>query len=256
MRCIYCLEDSSRSRSVPHVLPEALAQNDLVLPVGAVCDACNHYLGHELDSALAAHPIISLVVQFLRLPGKRGKKRDRVGNVAADVHPKGITIPCAEPKVTVHPDGSRSTTVQPLLAPTFDVLRFRRALHHVGFNALAHSDGVERACGSEYDNVRRYVRKPHKGESWPYGQYVDLARGIARDISVVTVRTPRSEFPTLIVGKAAAFGVDLRNTGELASIVESQFPVGAEVVPADFRPPKPSRKVGGRQYRITIELGE
>lgn len=254
MRCIYCLEDSSRSRGVPHVLPEALAQNDLVLPVGAVCDACNHYLGHELDTALAAHPVVSLLIPFLRLPGKRGKLRDRVGNVASDVHPGGITVPCAEPKITVAPDGSQSATVQPLLAPTFDLLRFRRALHHVGFNALVHRDGVERAYGGEYDEVRRYVRRPHKGESWSYGQYIDLARGIARDISIVRLQTPDSEFPILIVGKAAVFGVDLRNTGALATIVEREYPVGAEVVSANYRHTKTRATKGGSQYRFTIEL--
>ena len=238
------------------MLPEAIAQNGLVLPVGAVCDACNHYLGHELDSALAAHPVVSLLIQFLRLPGKRGKLRDRVGNVASDVRAGGITIPCAEPKITVAADGSRSATAQPLFAPTFNLLRFRRALHHVGFNALVHRDGVERAYGSEYDDVRRYVRRPHKGESWPYGQYVNLERGIARDVSVVRLQTPESEFPTLIVGKAAVFGVDLRNTGALARIVEREYPVGAEVVAADYRLPKMRDTKGGAQYRLTIELNE
>lgn len=254
MRCIYCLEDSSRSRSVPHVLPEAIAQNSMVLPVGAVCDGCNHYLGHELDSALAAHPVLSLLIQFLRLPGKRGRRRDTVGNVASGVHPNGITIPCAEPKITAAPDGTRSATVVPLLAPTFDLLRFRRALHHVGLNALAMRDGVERAYESQYDEVRRYVRKPYKHESWPYGQYINLAKGIARDITVVLLRSDKSEFPTLIVGKAAVFGVDLRGSGALAGIVEHEYPEGAALVTAEFKQPSESAKKQGAQYRFTIEL--
>lgn len=54
MRCVYCLTDSAGTKSIAHVLPEAIARNDLVLPRGAVCDACNHYLGHELDSVMVA----------------------------------------------------------------------------------------------------------------------------------------------------------------------------------------------------------
>ena|GEM_PF-2104411 len=236
------------------MLPETLAQNGFILPVGAVCDACNHYLGHELDSTLVAHPVVSLLVQFLRLPGKRGKTRDRVGNVASNAHPGGITIPCAEPRITVGPDGLRSATVEPLLAPTFDLLRFRRALHHIGFNSFAHRDGVERAYGHEYDDVRRYVRRPHKKESWPYAQYVDLSRGIARNITVLRISSGESEFPMLIVGKAAIFGVDLRNTGALPSIVEREYPLGARVVPAHYRLPKRPATKRGVQYRVTIEL--
>ena len=41
MACIYCLETGRPSRGRPHVVPEAVANNDLVLPRGAECDGCN-----------------------------------------------------------------------------------------------------------------------------------------------------------------------------------------------------------------------
>lgn len=106
MRCIYCLQDSSSSRSIPHVAPEALGPHDLALPVGAICDDCNQYLGRELDSVLMTHPVIALFVQFLGIHGKRGRPRQQLGNVRRDVHPGAITIPTSAPIIHTGTDGS------------------------------------------------------------------------------------------------------------------------------------------------------
>ena len=80
MKCIYCLTETQGSCGLAHAIPEALAQNDMVLPRGSVCDPCNNYLG-KLDAVLASHPLIALGVQWLRLPGKNGRVRKVVGNV-------------------------------------------------------------------------------------------------------------------------------------------------------------------------------
>lgn len=94
MRCMYCLETADSAKGLAHVIPEAIAANGLTLPRGAVCDSCNSYLGHELDGVLSAHPVLALIIQFLRLPGKNDSVGKRLGNVASDIHPRGITIPC------------------------------------------------------------------------------------------------------------------------------------------------------------------
>jgi hypothetical protein len=196
------------------------------------------------------------MIQFLRLPGKSGKVRKRVGNVASDAVPSGITIPCAEPKPVVHADGTRSTKVTPLVDPAFDFLRFRRALHHVGFNTLVLRDGVDRAYEGRYDAVRRYVRHPHKGESWPFVQYVELEKGLARDVTVLLLRDPSTEFAGLVLGKAAAVAVDLTNSGGLAVLAQSQFPPGAAVIDSSYRVPRAQRETGARRYRVTISIDD
>lgn len=234
-------------------MPEAIAKNDLVLPIGAVCDHCNQYLS-ELDTTLVSHPVASLIIQFLQLPGKRGRVRKLVGNVASDVHANGITIPCEEPSFTTASDGSTEARIVPLLAPTFDLPRFRRALHHVGLNALALRDGVERALDGVYDGVRQYVRKPRIGENWPFVQRIDLAGGVARDVSVLLLRTQHSEFPTLVLGKCAVFGVDLRNTGTLAQVADTHFPEHTRFVDPEYAHRAQSRPTGRKRYRVTIDL--
>ena len=39
MHCIYCREPSDDALGVAHVFPEAIAQNDITLPKGTVCDS-------------------------------------------------------------------------------------------------------------------------------------------------------------------------------------------------------------------------
>lgn len=256
MRCIYCLEDSSRSRSVPHVAPEALGPHGLVLPVGAVCDACNHYLGHELDSALVAHPVVALFVQFLGIPGKDGRTRTQLGGVRRDIHPNTITIPTSAPVWHVNADGSRGVTVRPLLPREFSLSRFRRALHHVALNTLATQDGVERVLESDFDPVRAYIRHPRKGERWTYAQYVNLGQGLAPDLLLYLARHETSEIVSMLIGKAAAFAVDLLQTGELAKWAEKDLPPGHEIVGADVDPPRESRNRPATQYRLSIDLSD
>jgi len=38
MRCIFCMNDSSDSRSKEHIIPESLGNEAHILPRGIVCD--------------------------------------------------------------------------------------------------------------------------------------------------------------------------------------------------------------------------
>lgn len=177
MRCIYCLHDTHGVAGKGHVVPEAVARNDLVLPLGAVCDSCNHYLG-RLDSILGKHPLVSLGAQLLRVPGKKGKVRRVMGTVSQEQREHAISIPiAAEPVVS---SLGTAWSVTPLVSDEFNDFEFRRALHHVGLNALAHEEGVDRACEPSLHAVRPYVRQPNKGERWGFGQ-LPLFEGMSRE---------------------------------------------------------------------------
>jgi hypothetical protein len=256
MLCIYCLKDSSNAKSLPHVVPEAITKNGVTLPRGAVCDDCNHYLGHELDSALLNHPVVAMLVQLLGTPGKRGRPREVAGNVKRDEIKRELVIPCAAPETVTDAQGRRSQKVKPLVDPSFNLLRFRRALHHVAFNAVALRDGVERVLDARYDPVRRYVRRPHKGESWPYLQHFDFDRGVARDVTTVILREPETEYVAFIVGKTMTFGVDLRNPGTRDEIRRTEFPEGTELVGSRAAVPRADCKPGATRYRLVIPLDE
>ena len=43
MRCLFCKQDSSSTKSVEHIIPESIGNKTLILPLGYVCDKCNNY---------------------------------------------------------------------------------------------------------------------------------------------------------------------------------------------------------------------
>ena len=73
-RCIYCCKDEGPFGTVEHVYPESLGNNDLILPVGAVCDPCNHGVCSDRDGYLAdADPICLLRMLFVQINPKTGR---------------------------------------------------------------------------------------------------------------------------------------------------------------------------------------
>jgi len=251
MTCIYCLEGQSATGRA-HVIPEALAQNDWVLPLGAVCDKCNHYLG-KLDVVLASHPLIALGVQWLRLPGKNRKVRQVVGNVEQAPEESGIHVPTRPPHTTF-PPGGRQTSIEVLAPRTFNGPRFRRALHHVGLNLVALTDGPEAVLGPEFGDVRRYIRQPKPNERWAFAQ-MQLLNSISPEVRLLLHGRNDSTFVGLRLF-AGLFWVHLHNTGDLEAFVREQesTPDLTYVGPND-RLPREGPKQGKKRYRMTILRG-
>lgn len=52
MRCIFCKEESSSSKTVEHIVPESLGNKDHTLPAGIVCSRCNNYFGLKVEKPL------------------------------------------------------------------------------------------------------------------------------------------------------------------------------------------------------------
>lgn len=49
MRCLFCKQDSTNSRSVEHIIPESLGNTTQILPKGIVCDKCNNYFARKIE---------------------------------------------------------------------------------------------------------------------------------------------------------------------------------------------------------------
>lgn len=47
--CIFCNKDASSSRSLEHIIPESLGNEEHTLPPGVVCDACNNYFASSIE---------------------------------------------------------------------------------------------------------------------------------------------------------------------------------------------------------------
>jgi hypothetical protein len=150
--CIYCRLSDGPFTSEAHVFPEGLIANRLVLPWATVCDPCNHYLGFELDSTLVAFPYFALAVQALGLPGKRGPRK-RLANVTRDEDSGWLTVPVEVPRQRTLLDGSKETTVRPLIDKTFKMPKFIRALYHIAFNLLAYETNRSFVLRKHFDDV-------------------------------------------------------------------------------------------------------
>src|ERR1700674_985039 len=82
-RCIFCKRDSSGSRSIEHILPESLGNEDHILPPGFVCDSCNNYFASSVEQ----HVLESERFRIGRLNALIPNKRKRLPSIT------GILLP-------------------------------------------------------------------------------------------------------------------------------------------------------------------
>jgi hypothetical protein len=72
VRCIFCKQDTSRSRSTEHIIPESLGNEEHVLPAGVVCDPCNNYFARKIELPVLESDMMRLIRADMRIPNKRG----------------------------------------------------------------------------------------------------------------------------------------------------------------------------------------
>lgn len=72
MRCIFCKQDSSGSRSVEHIIPESLGNESHVLPKGVVCDRCNNYFARKVEKPFLDLEAMKILRFHQIIPSKRG----------------------------------------------------------------------------------------------------------------------------------------------------------------------------------------
>ena len=140
MRCIFCKEDSSTSRSVEHIVPESLGSPDHVLPVGAVCDSCNQYFSRKVERQVLESPMFRHIRAGMEVLSKRGR------------------VPGWEPA-----DGIGRPALR----------QMSRFLAKVGLEVLAHKTLNVPSWNEELvncrglDNLRRFARY-NEGADWPF----------------------------------------------------------------------------------------
>lgn len=70
MRCIFCKNDSSNSSDIEHIIPESLGNLSKKLPLGTVCDKCNHYFGTKIEKPFIELDEIANIRFNTVIPGK------------------------------------------------------------------------------------------------------------------------------------------------------------------------------------------
>lgn len=86
MRCVFCGNDSSSSRSVEHIVPVSFGNSVSILPKGIVCDKCNNYFARKIESPFLNSEVVLQLRQELEINNRDGK----VVNRFADLPTKNI----------------------------------------------------------------------------------------------------------------------------------------------------------------------
>jgi hypothetical protein len=244
--CIYCKKSSESSRGIPHVLPQALARNELQLSRGVECDQCNEYAGKRLDANLIRYPAVAFGIQVAGAPGKKGRPRVVGGGVrreALDARTVRVRFK-VRGRISAFPPNLVVAQGRIVPVPEFDFLCFRRALHHMALNAFAARSGPQAALRPEFEAVRQYVRNPNPpDDSWPYGQVEPKFKEIPRRIAAQEIEFEGADLIGIHVFQLL-FVVDLLRTGVLERATRV---LGGRFVPADAtEPPEAIIQAGGR----------
>lgn len=84
----FCNQDSTESKSVEHIIPESLGNDELILDKGIVCDKCNNYFSREIEN-----PVLNLDgFKQLRFYELIKSKRGRIPNSDAFFVGKSVTF--------------------------------------------------------------------------------------------------------------------------------------------------------------------
>lgn len=81
MRCIFCGNDSSTSKSVEHIVPASFGNSISVLPKGVVCDKCNNYSARKIESPFLNSEAVLQLRQELEIHNRDGKVVNKFANL-------------------------------------------------------------------------------------------------------------------------------------------------------------------------------
>lgn len=162
-KCIYCLCTDKSFRSEEHIFPEALGNDEALLPSGYVCDECNNGLLSRLDSALIEfEPIAFLQVQFVPYT-KAGKfPKANFQNLTIErTHPRHILVTAKDKTGEIYNkkelgDGWISWNMNFRGKPLNSKL-LGRSLYKIGLGFVALDQGHAEAISSRFDLARDFI---------------------------------------------------------------------------------------------------
>jgi hypothetical protein len=163
--CIYCLEKSAPFNSVEHIIPEALGNEDLILPRGYVCDRCNNGVLAQLDNFLLDFEPIS----FLRVIYSPYTKAGKLPNASYQnisirkTDPRNVVLTAKDKSgwlenLNEMDDGQISFSIN-IKGKKFDPKMIGRALYKIALGMVAYDQGAEVACDPKFDTARAFILK-------------------------------------------------------------------------------------------------
>jgi hypothetical protein len=186
-RCIFCCQNSERSRSVEHIVPQSLGNTKYVLRPGIVCDGCNNYFAVKIEGPLLSSGFFKHLRFRQMVPSKKGRVPVLDDLLSGDGIPLRMAVDPRTKMRHLYPlddaDGARLIKsvftsdpfwiTGPIPLPPEQSL-FMRFLAKVGLEILTQramlAPGWEEAVvfRKELDEVRNYARYGMGPRAWPY----------------------------------------------------------------------------------------
>lgn len=220
--CIYCSENIEKQRTKEHVFPANLG-GEICLPADYVCDECNNYFA-RMDKTFLLNNYIATTVLTEEILNRNGKIRYKISDRVSYLGKRQFALTLAPIDLLKN----KSATIKITQSKEFNELLFARAVHKIAFNCFAYEFGDD-ALDHRFNKLRKYIRKPNKGELWTYvvwpEPYLEFGFGLHRTNMgllaevrllcldfIVSLEGWRSGFEKLIPENEEAFVI--RETGQ------------------------------------------
>ncbi|WP_159887021.1 HNH endonuclease [Paenibacillus puerhi] len=170
-RCLFCLRRDVSFLKIEHVIPESLGNDDLVLPLGYVCDSCNQYFGSKIEGEALNNPPFN--IERVAANIKTKKKKSPLAQLDSNlfIYPLGldhIILTGEYSNVLIKTDSTS------LLIPKHSHKQdsfIVRMLLKIGLEALLTEGNID-PYTSDHDRARRFSRFADPGSFWEFGYTV------------------------------------------------------------------------------------
>jgi len=187
MRCIFCKKDSSKSKSIEHIIPESLGNTRYTLPQGVVCDNCNNYFSRKIEGKMLELPYFKSLRFRQDIKTKRRISPQGTGLVSTPGCEIKVQVQNSDRELVVHvnkkADFEKISNTIPgtLYVPIYDFPErdnqiISRFLGKVGLEELSSKflsiseEALNEALidNTQFDLLRSFVRYGKPDNDWPY----------------------------------------------------------------------------------------
>lgn len=183
MKCIFCKNDSSNSKSVEHIIPESLGNKNNVLSKGVVCDSCNNYFGNKIEKTVLELPYFKSLRGRIMIENKKGKipsisgftKNKDIIEINFSQHESNIIEVIYKDKKTLESLINHNKFYIPLIPePPQDDLYVSKFIGKIALEALAKRVSKVEDWQNDFinndslDELRNFVRFGKGYPIWPY----------------------------------------------------------------------------------------
>lgn len=206
--CLYCLSRDGSFLTAEHVIPRSLgpATDRYVIPPGVVCDACNHWLGRQVDAPFVDRFDMTFVRGLEGLRGRSGSAPltidGRNATARLDVQLDGAKVELYAAVAEETEDGGLDIEIRPTRADPADVVaRTMRALWKIALGCIWLARGDE-ALDPRWDHLRHAILgAPFKGYLLQAPFVAMRTRSINVEISTERANNPMAV--TFVMGGVA-----------------------------------------------------